>query len=372
MQWRITVGQSRGRGRNAFAHTVARMTEPSVKSARRPRARKTSPQSGTAAIVFNPNKIDVDLVRAAISAAESSAGWGKTLWLETSEEDPGEQITRKAIEQKVDVVIAAGGDGTVRAVADALRGTGIPLALLPSGTGNLLARNLAVVLDDVTASVESAFTGQDRKIDVGVIEIERPGGDREEHAFLVMAGAGLDAKMVANTNDTLKKHVGWLAYVHAISKSLRDKKELHLRYQFDEGATRSIRAHTMLVGNCGTLPANMMLLPDAVLDDGLLDIVFLRPTGFLGWIRIWVRVAWENGIIRRTRMGRRLMGDTKEIRALQYDTAKSVTARFSRAEEIELDGDGFGKAVAFKTRIDPLALIVRNAASDTTESGEKA
>jgi diacylglycerol kinase (ATP) len=253
-----------------------------------------------------------------------------------------------------------------------LRGTGIPLALLPSGTGNLLARNLDVVLDDITASVESAFTGRDRRIDVGVIELERPNGDREEHAFLVMAGAGLDAKMVANTNDTLKKHVGWLAYVHAISKSLRDKNELHLRYQFDEGATRSIRAHTMLVGNCGTLPANMMLLPDAELDDGLLDIVFLRPTGFIGWIQIWVRVAWENGIIRRTRTGRRLMGETKKIRALQYDTAKSLTARFSRAEEIELDGDGFGKAVAFKTRIDPLALTVRTAPSDPAETGEQA
>jgi diacylglycerol kinase (ATP) len=174
-----------------------------------------------------------------------------------------------------------------------------------------------------------------------------------------MAGVGLDAKMVANTNPTLKKHVGWLAYVHAISKALRDSNEIRLRYQFDEGATRSIRAHTLLVGNCGTLPANIMLLPDAVLDDGVFDVVFLRPTGFLGWVQIWVRVAWENGIIRRTRVGRRLMGDTKEIRALQYDTAQSVTTRFSGPEEIELDGDGFGEAVAIKAWVDPLGLTVR-------------
>jgi diacylglycerol kinase (ATP) len=347
------------------------MSESVVKSAARPRAEHTARRRGTAAIVFNPIKIDLDLVRAAIEKAETAAGWSKTLWLETSEDDAGEQITKKAIEQQVDVVIAAGGDGTVRAVADALRGTGIPLALLPSGTGNLLARNLALALDDLDLSVATAFTGEDRKIDVGVIEIERADDDREEHAFLVMAGAGLDAKMVANTNPTLKKHVGWLAYVHAVSKALRDKDELHLRYRFNEGDTRSIRAHTMIVGNCGTLPANMMLLPDARLDDGAFDIVFLRPTGFFGWIQIWVRVAWENGIIRRTRVGKRLMGETKEIRALQYDTAKLVTARFNRAEEIELDGDTFGKAVAFQTRVDPLALTVRVPSADpsSTTSG---
>lgn len=328
------------------------------------RIKRLAKKQSIAAIVFNPIKIDLDAIRAAVKLAESAAGWGRTLWLETSEDDAGERVTKEAIAAHADVVIAAGGDGTVRAVAETLRGTGIPLALLPSGTGNLLARNLALALADTESSLAAAFGGVDRKIDIGVIEVERSDGTRDEHGFLVMAGAGLDAKMVANTNPTLKKHVGWLAYVHAISKALRDSDELHLRYQFGSGTTRSIRAHTLLIGNCGTLPANLMLLPDAVLDDGLFDVVFLRPTGFLGWIQIWVRVAWENGIIRRTKVGRRLMGDTKEIRALQYDTAKSVTARFSRPEEIELDGDSFGEAVAIKTWVDPLALTVRVPAID--------
>jgi diacylglycerol kinase (ATP) len=322
-----------------------------------PKTRSTG--NATAAIVFNPIKVDQDAVRAAVRKAETAAGWGPTLWLETSEDDAGELVTKDAIAKKVDVVIVAGGDGTVRAVAETVRGTGIPLALVPSGTGNLLARNLAIELDDLQASLEAAFNGVDRKIDIGMIDIERTDGSRDEHGFLVMAGLGLDAKMVANTNETLKKHVGWLAYVQATSKALRDSDQLHLRYQFDDGPTRSIRAHTLIVGNCGTLPANMLLLPDAELDDGKLDVVFLRPKGFFGWIQIWVRVAWENGIIRRTRVGRTLMGETKEIRALQYDTAESITARFSRPEEIELDGDGFGEAIAIKTWVDPLGLIVR-------------
>jgi len=315
-------------------------------------------------VVFNPVKVDLEQVKAAVASAESSAGWGPTLWLETSEEDPGEQVTKEAISAEVNVVIAAGGDGTVRAVAETLRGSGIPLALLPSGTGNLLARNLTLALDDLEASVTGAFTGTDKKIDIGVVEIEREDGTRDEHGFLVMAGLGLDAKMVANTNPTLKKHVGWLAYVHAISKALLDSDQLRLRYQLDDGPTHSIRAHSLLIGNCGMLPANMMLLPDAVLDDGILDVVFLRPTGFVGWIQIWLRVAWENGIIRRTKAGRRLLGETKKIRALQYDTAESVTVRFTGAEEIELDGDGFGEAVAMKAWVDPLALTVRIPTTD--------
>jgi diacylglycerol kinase (ATP) len=327
------------------------MTEPATKT--------TSTKTQIAAVVYNPIKVDLDAIRASVATEESANGWSASLWLETSEEDPGEVVTRQAVDRGVDVVIAAGGDGTVRAVAESLRGTGIPIALLPSGTGNLLARNLELTLDDLDHSIHSAFTGTDREIDLGVIEIEREDGARDEHAFLVMAGLGIDAKMVANTNPTLKKHVGWLAYVHAISKALRDSNQLNLRYRFDEGPTRRIRAHTLIVGNCGSLPANMLLLPDAVVDDGVFDVVFLRPNGFFGWIQIWVRVAWENGVIRRTRIGRKVMGEVKEVRALQYDTAASVTARFSRSEEIELDGDGFGKALAIKATIDAGALKVR-------------
>jgi diacylglycerol kinase (ATP) len=272
--------------------TVVRMPDSSPRSVRPARPRSESEKTSVAAIVYNPVKIEVDVVRAAVELAESTAGWGKTVWLETSEDDAGAKATKDALDQDVSVVIAAGGDGTVRAVAEALRGTGIPLAVLPSGTGNLLARNLSLPLDDIALSLAAAFSGDDRRIDIGVIEIERTDGSRNAHGFLVMAGAGLDAKMVSNTNPALKKRVGWLAYVHAISKSLRDADQLRLRYQFDTGPTRWIRAHTLLIGNCGRLPANLMLLPDAELDDGLFDIVFLRPTGFLGWVQIWIRVAW--------------------------------------------------------------------------------
>ncbi len=318
----------------------------------------SSPAS-VAAVVYNPIKVDLDLLKASVAAAEKTAGWGTTLWFETSEEDPGQGVTAQALEQNVTMVMAAGGDGTVRAVAEALHRKDVALALLPSGTGNLLARNLDLTLDDLDHSVSTAFSGRDRPIDLGLVEVEREDGAKEKFIFLVMAGLGLDAQMIANTDPNLKAKVGWIAYVDAIRKSLRDSKSIGVRYRVDEESTRSARVHTILIGNCGSLPGNIMLLPDAAVDDGILDIVALRPEGFIGWVQVWVKIVWENGVLRRSQVGRKLMGYSKEVRTLRYLKGKSFVIRLDRPEEFELDGDGYGKIIAAKTTVDPLALVVK-------------
>jgi diacylglycerol kinase (ATP) len=312
-----------------------------------------------AAIVFNPIKVNIPTLRAAVTAAEKSAGWGTTLWFETSIEEPGGGLTKQALEQGADMVMAAGGDGTVRVVAEALQGTGVPIGLLPSGTGNLLARNLALTLDNLTHSVTTAFAGKDRLIDLGVVEAERADGSRETHSFLVMAGLGLDAQMIANTNPALKKRVGWLAYADAIVRSLRDHNSVRIRYSVDGQPVRSASVNTVLVGNCGLLPGNILLLPDAVIDDGIFDIVAFRPNGFFGWVQIWVKIVWENGVLRRSSVGRKIISLQREIRALRYLKGTEFTLRLERPEEFELDGDPFGEAIALKTHVDHLGLVVR-------------
>ncbi|TPW78420.1 diacylglycerol kinase family protein [Schumannella sp. 10F1B-5-1] len=319
----------------------------------------SAPASRRAAIVFNPIKVDEAHLRQAIADAERQHGWDETLWLETSVEDPGQGPTKKAVAEGVEVVIAAGGDGTVRAVAEALRDTEVPLALLPSGTGNLLARNLDLNLAHVAGSIETAFTGDDRKIDLGIARLEREDGSREEHAFLVMAGIGIDAQMVVNTNTELKKKVGWIAYVDAIVRSLRDRDRLRIRYELDDGPAGAMSVHTLLVGNCGSLPGNILLLPEAAVDDGEFDIVALRPEGFFGWLQIWTKIVWENGVLRRSQAGRKLMSLTKEVRTLRYLKGRQFTVRIEKPDEFELDGDVFGEVVAFRTTVDPLALAVR-------------
>ncbi|MEO7588613.1 MAG: diacylglycerol kinase family protein [Arachnia sp.] len=316
------------------------------------------PQPSVAAVVYNPIKVDLDKLREVVTAQAGAAGWAESLWFETSAEDPGQEATRSAIESGADLIITAGGDGTVRAVAEAIRGTGTRMALLPSGTGNLLARNLDLTLDDITHSVEVAFSGDDRGIDLGVIDIERHDGTRSEHVFVVMAGMGLDAKMIENTDDDLKAKAGWVAYVKALVLSLRDPDKLHVRFDLDGGGETRTTVHTLILGNCGSLPGNILLLPDAKVDDGLFDMMLMRPRGVMGWVSVWFQVAWLNRILRRTNADASI-GKLSTDRNLRYQTGSRLTARLSRPEGIELDGDVFGEATAFKAWMEPGALTVR-------------
>ncbi|SFN36503.1 diacylglycerol/lipid kinase family protein [Mycetocola miduiensis] len=318
-----------------------------------PQASRTS----VAAVIYNPIKVDLDAIKAVVSAEQQAAGWGETLYFETSVEDPGQGVTKKAIEAGADMVIVAGGDGTVRAAAEAIHDTEATLALLPSGTGNLLARNLDLTLDDLEHSIHSAFSGKDRDVDLGLIDIRHGDDSLTEHVFLVMAGLGLDAKMLANTDEDLKAKVGWLAYVGAIFKALTDKNELRVRYRLDSSRTKSVRAHTIIVGNCGSLQANVLLLPEAAVDDGKFDILILRPENPFHWMQITFKILWENGVLHRTKLGRKL--PTKEVKALNYVKGTSLTMQLSRAEEIELDGDGMGTAKAVRIKIKPAGLTVR-------------
>jgi len=315
-----------------------------------------------AAVIYNPIKVDLPRLRREVAKAEKAARWQPSLWLPTEVDDIGTAQARRAVAERVDVVLVAGGDGTVRAAAEGLRGSGVALALLPSGTGNVLARNLDISVVQLAASVGTAFTGVDRAIDMGVIELERADHSRETHAFVALAGLGLDAKMIANTRPELKRRVGWLAYVDAIARSMRDSEKIRMRYRLDGGEERTMSVHTILVGNVGLLPGNVLLLPDAEVDDGLFDIVTLRPEGFGGWAQIWLKITWENGVLRRSSVGRRLAGLSREVRTLRYLRGRRISVQLDRAEDFELDGDDFGLVLGFDASVDPASLIVRVAA----------
>ena len=313
-----------------------------------------------AAVVVNPIKVDVTKLRAIVGAAEAAAGWQPSLWYETTVQDSGAGITAQAVTDGAAVVMAAGGDGTVRAVAEGLRGTGIPIGLLPVGTGNLLARNLALNLTNVDQAVATAFSGHDRAIDLGITRITRTSGtEEEERVFLVMAGLGLDAKMIAKTNKTLKKRVGWLAYVDGIGRALPELKPVKLRFSVDEGAWKATSAHTVIVGNCGSLPGGLLLIPDAKPDDGLLDIVALRPEGPFGWLKVWNKLAFENGVLRRSAAGRKIIDLNHDVRSVTYSTGRDFRLTLEREQEIQLDGDEWGMATAVHTWVDAGALLVR-------------
>ncbi|WPO86976.1 diacylglycerol kinase family protein [Herbiconiux sp. KACC 21604] len=312
-----------------------------------------------AAIVVNPVKVDAAKLRMLVSAAEKAAGWGETRWYETTVDDAGAEVTRQAVAAGASVVMAAGGDGTVRAVAEGLRGSATALGLLPVGTGNLLARNLGLNLTNVEQAIGTVFGGVDRAIDVGVSVFTRENGDVDENVFIVMAGLGLDAKMIAKTNTQLKKRVGWLAYVDGIGRALPELKPVKLRFRVDGGPWKSTSAHTVIVGNCGVLPGGILLIPDAKPDDGLLDIVALRPEGPFGWLKVWNKIAFENGVLRRSAAGRRIIDLNNDVRSVRYSTAREFELTLDGHEDIQLDGDAWGRASAVHTWVEPGALLVR-------------
>ncbi|MFC5337215.1 diacylglycerol/lipid kinase family protein [Leucobacter denitrificans] len=317
-----------------------------------------------AAVVYQPVKTQLSLLRSTVGRAEARAGWAPTRWYETEAHDSGTGAARQAIADGASVVLGAGGDGTIRAIAEGLGHTRVPLAIIPQGTGNLLARNLGVPLGDLAAAVEGAFFGRNRPIDLGRMTIVRPpdaeGIEREdEHAFLVLAGMGLDARTIRTTKSELKRRVGWLAYVDAGVRTMVKDRPLNIHYSVDGGPAHELTVYTVMIGNCGLLPGGVLLIPDAHIDDGLLDVVALTPLGPFSWLRIWNKIGWENGVLRKSKVGRRIIDLVNDTKSVNYLTARTYALSVPRPEPVQLDGDDFGLAIAVRGVVDPGALIVR-------------
>lgn len=312
-------------------------------------------------MVFNPIKVDIDKLRQSVAAAAATHGCAHIEWFETSEADAGQHATERALTAGATLVLAAGGDGTVRAVAETLRDSGVRLAIIPAGTGNLLARNMQLPIGNLDAATDIAFGGVDRAIDVGVAAIKRADGETSEHVFLVMAGLGIDAELIANTRADLKRQLGWLAYVDAAMRAIPQSKPFGIRYSVGGRTDRPAHVSGILVANCGLLPGNIQLLPDALLDDGILDIAVLQPKGVFGWLTIWRRVTWENGVLRRSAVGRRLIERTASTNERVMTTLRGADIRIvvAQPQQFEIDGDEFGRVRSVSLSADSGALLVR-------------
>lgn len=307
--------------------------------------------SPKAALVYNPTKVDGDELREQVASLASEAGWSEPLFYETTVDDLGDDVTRQALEEGVTVVLVAGGDGTVRAVSEAMTGSDVPLAIVPSGTGNLLARNLRLPLDDAEAMVKAAFDGDVHPIDVGIATLARPDGESEKRAFVVMGGMGLDAAMIANTSGKLKKKVGWVAYVDGAARSLMNAKPFPVIYQVPGHKVHRANVQSVVFANCGSLPAGLELIPEASVNDGALDIAVFQPKNPLGWLLVWRRVAWDNSFLRRFRAGRQILSLRTRDNAVRFTRGAGIDLATQAPQPVQLDGDEFGEATHVTARI---------------------
>ncbi|WGW11222.1 diacylglycerol kinase family protein [Saxibacter everestensis] len=333
------VGGSIARRRLAASSSPQSLARPTLDSEIRPE--ESVNYKSRAAVVINPLKSEGHGLRATVEAVCRQEGWAAPLWLETTADDPGSGQTQQAIDQGVDVVIAAGGDGTVRTVAEQLAGTDIPLGILPLGTGNLLARNLDFTLTRNEWAIRVALWGRDRRIDVARAQMA-PDLD-ESHVFLVIAGLGFDAAVMAGTSSDLKKKVGWWAYLDAGMRNLSGKRA-RVELQIDDEPPFRRRVRTVLGGNCGKLPGGIELMPDAKIDDGLLDVMSVAPRGIVGWFGVAARV-----------LGRQRRG----LPIVEHFQGRSVHIQSEETLEVQLDGDPIGSTHNLTMFIDEGALLVR-------------
>jgi YegS/Rv2252/BmrU family lipid kinase len=311
------------------------------------------------AVILNPAKVgNLDDFKAKVLAVAARDGWTEPLWYETSVEDPGPGQAQAALEKGVDLIVAAGGDGTVRAVCEEVARTGVAVGILPHGTGNLLARNLGLPLN-IRDALDVAFGGQDKAIDLATFRantvLDDPAGETipaedtageeagTDTCFLVMAGLGMDAEIMTGVDDQLKEKVGWFAYFVSGIKAARFPA-MKVEISVDDAEFRKFKARTVVVGNVGFLQGGIPLLPDAQVDDGRLDVVVIAPKRFIGWLAIIVRV-----------MGRQRRTNER----LDRLAGQKVVIRAEKPMPMQLDGDPVGSGTEITVEVQHGVLLVR-------------
>ncbi|HTU76901.1 MAG TPA: diacylglycerol kinase family protein [Trebonia sp.] len=269
--------------------------------------------------------------------AAVQAGWKPEFQI-TRKAGDGTEAARRSALAGADLVVAVGGDGTVRCCAEGVADTGVPMGIVPLGTANLLARTLGIPTHHPKAALRVALgaTGagnvMDRKIDLALAD---------GIPFTAMAGMGLDAAVVAGTH--LKHQLGWLAYAMSGATHLA-LPQATFTITLDDGRPFTRVAQCVVAGNSGLLPGGFSLLPTARIDDGLLDVGILAPAGPLGWARVATRV---------------LMHSRYEDRQLERFRARRVEVTASRPLPREVDGEVIFDEDSITMEVRHAALLVR-------------
>jgi diacylglycerol kinase family enzyme len=296
----------------------------------------------TAAFVVNRRRFrNVPHLHRRSVAAAAACGWEMEL-LETGSADAGHGVTREAVAAGAQLVFAVGGDGTVRACAQALAGSQVPLAIVPCGTANLLATALGIP-SSLGAALAVGFGPHERRIDLAIAD---------DINFAAMAGIGLDAAVVGATAAGLKGAAGWLGYAATGVRRLAGART-RFEIRLDGAEPMGRLARCVVVGNVGLLPGGFVLLPEARPDDGLLDVGILAPAGPFGW----PRVAWR--VLSRSR---------RDDAALERYRARRVEVVAGAQLPRQADGELIGAATSLMVALAPGGLLVRVPAGRTARA----
>ncbi|MFA4917619.1 MAG: diacylglycerol kinase family protein [Thermodesulfovibrionales bacterium] len=260
-------------------------------------------------------------IRAACHILE--AGGYEVEHISTGQRGDAEVFAREAVKKSPSMIIAAGGDGTINEVINGIAGSEIPLAFVPLGTVNVLAKELAVP-ENVEGAIKKALHGTPRIVSLGKIVIAHP--STAGRYFILMAGIGYDGETVFGINETLKKYWGMGAYFYSGIKTLLRFNPAELIFDIDG---QRFSGYSAIIGNAAKYGGNFMVAPHARLTDPALYICIFKKRKRTDIIR------YVSGIV----TGRHLnYKDVEYLRAEQIEIQGNA--------HIQIDGDYMGMTPA--------------------------
>ena len=261
------------------------------------------------------------------------AGVSDPLWSEVPKSRYAPKRVKKALKEGTETIFVWGGDGMVQRCVDAMAGSDVRLAIIPAGTANLFASNLGIP-DDIAEAVQVGLNGTERTLDVGKMNGER---------FAVMAGAGLDARMIRDVDGGPKDRFGRLAYIWAASKNLR-MEPFKARVEVNGDLWYKGDASCLLIGNVGALFGGVEAFESARPDDGELEVGITHAESLGQWARTVARTA---------------VGSAAESPFVQVTRAKRIDVEFNRKVLYELDGGERDEVKRLKVKVEPDAIVLR-------------
>ena len=240
-------------------------------------------------------------------------------------------LAQKAASLGYKIVIAVGGDGTINEVINGIHGKDIKLGIFPCGGSNVLARELKIPLNLVSAAYV-IVKKRTKTIDLGCIDGK---------FFSLMASCGYDAYAVSRINLKIKKIIRRYAYIWAGIKDLIWYKPTQITLKMDEGKVLE-RGTFVTVSNTHFYGGSYQVTPMALIDDGLLDVCIYQGNTQLGLVRFVFRMFWKKHLL---------------LKKVKYYRVKNVALSASRRTLVQVDGDYFGE-LPMTAKIVPKAIDV--------------
>ncbi|MGH3397802.1 MAG: diacylglycerol/lipid kinase family protein [Streptosporangiaceae bacterium] len=254
------------------------------------------------------------------------------IWYEVNKSRKAPKRARRALKEGAGLIFVWGGDGMVQRCVDELAGTDAVLAVLPAGTANLLATNLGIP-DQLAKAVRVGLHGERRRLDTGLVSGEH---------FAVMAGAGLDARMIAGAKRKLKNRLGRAAYLYTGARSL-GASPATAEVEVDGRPFFTGPASLVLAGNVGRVLGGIEAFSEAEPDDGLLDLGVVTAANPVEWVRALGQVA---------------LGDAGESPFVQLTRGKQFEIKFDREQPYELDGGARHAVTELSIEVCPASISV--------------